>query len=928
MKILWLGFIFISFYFFDSVALAHRLSLDSLPTEISSDLLTHFSDLDFKTISLEQVDDVIRYLQEKKIYDFVQVFEIDHRPGGTKDLKIVVKKSERVDSVITRGLKGLSQFEFRTIFGVDPESRFSMKLIKDGVDRLKSAYQERAFFHAQVDIETIDLNNGRHRVIVICNEGLQSVIKKVIFAGDNSDLNSKLNREFRKFKEPYTQSSISLIQSRVRDFLNRERYLRTSLNGPESVFSSDESQVELKFTLDQPYSYSFDFDGVNHITGSTLEEEALKLNEFYSTNPNIGPELSSRIKSYYLIRGFSRVEVSVDEMDGRKEFTRQLIFHVEEGEKVKISKFVIGGHYSLPTSFYVDFIRDHSSSLVHQMYYNKEDVDAGVTNLINELKNRGYLQAKISSMMRVQYSKDKKQVTIYFNLEEGVQTQIEQVLFDGNMSFSKEQLLNEIGLPESGPLRLIDLESAVEKLKSFYLDNGFIDYQLANEKTDLITYDDSNIKANVKFSIKEGPQVRVGSILLEGNTFSEDKLILLELEMKVGDIVTPSKIEESIARIQRTGYFNSVEIKTLEEKTSVVNRTLMVQVKERNPGMFTLGTGVTNERDLTLRGYSGIAYRNLFGTGRGVSLRLDGRYNVTDIKFLENKLTLGYVEPYLLDSRVRGRINVTRDSSVTDYGLREITETRQTVYSLERDFTSHVLGVWEVLSFAAYEVFSLNPKINFPHQKIDIGSTDITLNFDYRDSPFIPTRGTLTTLNAEYGSPLLESDSIIEYYRALASLTFYVPVFKSKTVFATQIKSGVLENLSRKPDGSVPYEQKGFILGGRSTVRGFEAGTSEVFPNNKMLGSDVFRLKTRAEMFLIKSELRIPLNSSFGGSIFYDGGSVAIEGLNFSDNYRDSAGFGLNITTPVGPVNLELAWKLDMKPGESPWRFHLSMGYF
>jgi outer membrane protein assembly factor BamA len=137
-----------------------------------------------------------------------------------------------------------------------------------------------------------------------------------------------------------------------------------------------------------------------------------------------------------------------------------------------------------------------------------------------------------------------------------------------------------------------------------------------------------------------------------------------------------------------------------------------------------------------------------------------------------------------------------------------------------------------------------------------------------------------------------------------------------------------LENLSHEADGGVPYEKKGFVLGGRTTVRGFETGTSEVFPNRFDLGSDKYILKTNAQMFLFKSEMRIPIVGNFAAGVFYDGGMVTIQGLSIYDPYRDSAGVGNRYNTPFGPFNLEWAWKLDRREGEDPWRFHLSIGTF
>jgi outer membrane translocation and assembly module TamA len=56
------------------------------------------------------------------------------------------------------------------------------------------------------------------------------------------------------------------------------------------------------------------------------------------------------------------------------------------------------------------------------------------------------------------------------------------------------------------------------------------------------------------------------------------------------------------------------------------------------------------------------------------------------------------------------------------------------------------------------------------------------------------------------------------------------------------------------------------------------------------------------------------------------------------DPYRDSVGVGVRIATPVGPVNLEVGWKLDRRliqvnphgydVRETPWAFHFSIGTF
>src|SRR5690606_11301714 len=162
----------------------------------------------------------------------------------------------------------------------------------------------------------------------------------------------------------------------------------------------------------------------------------------------------------------------------------------------------------------------------------------------------------------------------------------------------------------------------ISLIKNYYQEQGYLEVAITNEKDTLVTYNADNTKADLVYRIYEGPKVRVASIATEGNLYTKDEIIFIELEFGRGDILTPAKIEEAIWRLQKTGYFGTIEIRTLKQRTSQADRTVVVKVTEREPGTFTLGAGATNERSGTLRGYAGVGYRNLAGTGRGISARL------------------------------------------------------------------------------------------------------------------------------------------------------------------------------------------------------------------------------------------------------------------------------------------------------------------
>ncbi len=912
-------------------AVKKSLNYSTLPTEIQEEISKRFPHIQNEKINPEQVDEVLRYLQIKPEFHRLRVLD----EGNGSPYILDFEYTRRVSEVTFSGNKNLSNNQVDSLFATKAGSVFDQDSLVESGERLRQAYRDRGFLNASIDIEMPPLSPSTVGVNVKITEGRQSRIQHIAIASPNTELNKKLVKELKGYlNDPYTETNIAKLQAEARKYLTENRYVRADISAPASDFNSDESEVTLTFKLDKVEQYVFEYEGVK-ILGIRGIQNALDLDNFYTANPSVGNELAQKIRAYYLNNGYARAEVKVSENEGRAPFQRRVRFDIEEGARVQIQKINITGKTSKEEKYYTKFIQEHSSRLIKSGYYNKEDLDTGLKNLVLELQNNGYLQAKILST-RTQYNKERDALQVFVNLDEGPLTIIESVEFSGNSSFTADELLKVTGF-RAGPLRLGQMDDAIARLKTFYHERGYIEMLLLNEKQDLVTYNEANTQALLHFKIFEGPQVRVASIILEGNTFTKDRVILKELEFTNSDLLTPSITNESIARLQRTGFFSSVEISTLEAKTNVENRTVLVKVTERDPGLLNVGLGATNERQLTLRGYAGISYRNLLGTGRGASLRLEGNYNVADIKYLESRVVFGYLEPYIFNTRIRGRVNVTRSSTVTDYDIRQVSNVNSTTYSLEKDFTSHILGIWDIWSLANVRDFGLDSRYPFPEKVQDIATMGPTLDFDFRDNPFVPTKGHFTRFNAEYGSPELGSSPSIEYWRATLSFTNYTTlghISNLPVVWANQVRGGYLRNLhngTAAGDG-IPWDKKGFTLGGQSTIRGYEAGTQEVFPNRNDLGlqtnESTYYLKSDSSMYLIKSELRFPIWESLGGAIFYDGGSVTIQDIKFADNYRDSAGFGIRYNTPVGPLSLEWAWKLDARPEEDPWRFHLSIGTF
>ena len=276
----------------------------------------------------------------------------------------------------------------------------------------------------------------------------------------------------------------------------------------------------------------------------------------------------------------------------------------------------------------------------------------------------------------------------------------------------------------------------------------------------------------------------------------------------------------------------------------------------------------------------------------------------------------------------------------------------------ERDLTQHAKLSYKVWSLESRQDFERHgyclpdPNTNAtfvvpapgagqcPSNTLQVATTGPQLDLDYRDNPFLPTRGNFTRVVVDYSNPNFGSSTGVEFIRADASFSWYQRLGSPRWVWANNVRGGYVSNLSRQQVTSGVPSDYAFILGGLYTIRGFDlASPNERVPkdgddgwhlgetNQKLIHSDSF-------YYLLKTEVRFPLYGEFGGVVFYDGGSVHVSGYHFDRPYRDAVGFGFRYNTPVGPVALDFAFKINPEPAtetqdaEAPFRFQFSIGTF
>lgn len=927
------------FHFFTTTARAEEPTFHSVSESEIKRLRKEVPQAFTGDLTLDEIDDLVRALAVTGSYERVTAEQRENGP-----IQIVARPLRVVKQVTIMGHKSFRDRELKGIVEIQTGDRFERKKVIEAGERLKQFYGERGFFNTVIEVSFAKETESGLSVIFLIDEREPCLIEDVQVQTENADLKDRIERLTQRLKrKPLTTHGLESLRSKVNSFLHKNRFLKADLLGPDATYNADKTRARLSFRLSEPFRYEFIVDGPKDLTPAevyrSLSPDTI---ERGAVDPNI--EAADRIRQTYLNRGYANVEVQSKVVEIPDSFSRRVKITVVENQRVKIKEIQVSGRVSRPSDYYEQFLRHNSSSLVKKGYYNRQDLEKGYENLLNELRNQGFLRAKIQSS-RLEYTDQPGLARVILVMDEGPLTQLRTITFSGANSFPPEALEHAISLKANSPLRLADIEKALEELRLFYRNQGFLEVRILNENEDLIQYNDRGTQADVRFDVLEGPKVVVAAIQLDGNSFTESDVIYRTIDVKVGDVLTPAKIDESEVRLNRLGIFSRASVRTAEEGTNVSQRTLVVTVAERDPGTFRMGVGVNSERELTLRGFLGLSYNNLFGTARGLSGRVEVKSHVLDVNYPQYEAVGGYLEPFLFNSLTRGRLNLTRSERVFEFdsstGATMITASNKVDLVLERDFGRHWRVNWKAYSLDARRDFerhghcpndSKGQTICRIQQVATIGPL---IDIDYRDNPFAPSGGHFTTWNMDYSHPNLASSAGINFLRTEAGHTRYYPVTSPRYVFAMGVRGGYVVNLSNDEGSGVPVSQA-FFLGGLSTIRGFagSSDTERVPPGFELEvpSSTALVVGGFSRYVLIKSEFRFPLYGDHGGVVFYDGGRVDVSGKTFSRPYRDAVGVGYRYNTPVGPFSLDIGFKInprrDSERKEDAFRVHFSWGYF
>jgi outer membrane protein assembly complex protein YaeT len=690
-----------------------------------------------------------------------------------------------------------------------------------------------------------------------------------------------------------------------------------------------------------------------------------------SADEDLLEDSSNNIEEYLRSQGYRDAAAP----HRREESDSELLitFTLKRGSLYRVSRVEISGNQSVPLEDFASGLRVRAGQP-----FAAGPLDADLSAIENLYHRRGFASARAEAAVEPSAAGAAAEVpvSIRIAITENVRTMIGSVRVTGNQAVAQSTLTGALGLQPGLPFFLTQMAVDRDAIQVRYADLGF---QSATVDSNPGLSADGT-RADVVFTVHEGPRLFVEHVLIVGNERTRAETIERELQVKPGDPLGLAALTESQRRLAALGLFRRTRI-TLLGHGDETTRDVLIAVDEAPVTTASYGGGfevgrrirrtaeddglVSEHLEFAPRAFFEIGRRNLFGKNRSINLFTRISLHPKDSTFFGNQTLapgdesgFGFTEYRVLGTFREPRVfGTAADASLTALAEQQI----RTSFNFARRAFSAEVGrrVTRLVSVSGNyqiqrtELFDerFNPAdkllIDRLFPQVRLSSFSLLTVRDARDDPVDPFTGHYLSGSGQLAARRIGSEVGLVKSYFTAQLLRTLPR-ANRTVFVANARLGLATGFAREvvridednhpivgPDGKVVIDafkdlpaSERFFAGGDTTVRGFaldQLGTPAT------IDKDGFPIGGNA-LVIFNAELRVPVAGGLGVVGFLDTGNVFARATDIDlMQLRSAVGFGVRYKSPVGPIRVDLGFKLgrrDITPGvpESPNALHISLG--
>ncbi len=596
--------------------------------------------------------------------------------------------------------------------------------------------------------------------------------------------------------------------------------------------------------------------------------------------------------------------------------------------------------------------------------YSREKLSGDMEKLNSWYLDRGYIDFSIDST-QVSISPEKRDMYLTASVTEGEVYTISEIKVTGDTVLPQDQI-ERLVIPKAGDtFSRVLLELSADSITNTLSNIGYAFARVNPVPT--TNREDRTVAINLQ--VVPGPRVNVRRIVFKGNTRTSDEVIRREMRQFENAWYSQAAIDRSKIRLQRLGYFETVEVETPAVAGTSDQVDVVFNVKETTSGSFVFGLGYSQLAGMTAS--IQLSQNNFLGGGNRVSVEAQRSDYMQRYAF-------SYLNPFFTDEGLSLGYNLWwRELDYSDFNTAQYNSTNaaaQAVLGLpitEHSSISLLGGIDsnQIQTYPGSTPQSIIDYVNAVGQRtFHAWRTELGWARDTRNDFFMPTRGMYQRIGLETTLP----GSTVEYFKINYEFSRYWmlhPAFVLRTGldlgYGDSYGDDTVRNLCWTPGSYVDSDGDGqidtyvpgpapsepclpsspdydktvvatglpffenFYAGGTRSVRGFRDNTlgprSEPtggYSRGQPLGGS---LKTVGQIEMVFP--RLFDSKAARVSAFVDFGNVYDGWDNFDANeLRASAGVALLWRAPVGPISISYAYPFKKKDGDEIERLQFTFG--
>lgn len=247
-------------------------------------------------------------------------------------------------------------------------------------------------------------------------------------------------------------------------------------------------------------------------------------------------KVSDAIKALYAT-GFFR-DVQIDAQND--------VLIVAIDERPTVSAVTFSGNKEFSTEILRNAMRE--VGLAEARIFDRALLEKAVQELKRQYVTLGFYNAEVEMTLTPQ---ERNRVAVNFAIEEGGPSKIARIHIVGSETFTEKKLIKQMRLTTPGWFTWYTkndqyskqkLQADLEKLRSFYHDQGFLEFAIENAQVSILP---DKTAIDITVTVKEGPRYTVSGVSLAGDLPVPEEEIHKLIRLRSGSVYSRARLQTS-----------------------------------------------------------------------------------------------------------------------------------------------------------------------------------------------------------------------------------------------------------------------------------------------------------------------------------------------------------------------------------------------